>query len=193
MSEKVSLEFVAGVGHSGSTVLGMLLGAREDRFFLSEWKRLTWLDDKTCYCGKTPDQCEYWGDVNPVDWRDLLRRAKEVKGEEVDTLVDSSKDLYSLRLREEHPSLDVSVVHLVRSPWKNMRKYGFIHLFMWAWTHTLVPLFCWWFGLDHRTVYYEEIVGAKGSDVERQSRQERYHFYTGNGTVRHNYEGVQNK
>jgi len=59
MSHNVNVEFVAGVGHSGSTVLGMLLGAKEDRFFLSEVKRLTWLDDKTCYCGKKPSECEY--------------------------------------------------------------------------------------------------------------------------------------
>jgi len=187
------VKFVAGVGHSGSTVLGMLLGAQEDCFFLSEWKRLTWLDDKTCYCGKTPDECEYWGSVNPVDWRDLLRRAKQVKGDQVDTLVDSSKDLYSLRLRQEHPCLNVSVVHLVRSPWKNMRKYGLSHLFMWAWTHASVCLFCWWFGISRRTVYYQDIVGAKGSDVEQQSQRERYHFYTGNGNVRQNYKGVKQK
>jgi len=128
-----------------------------------------------------------------VDWRDLLRRAKDVKGQQVDTLVDSSKDLYSLRLREQNPCLDVSVVHLIRSPWKNMRKYGWQHIFPWMRAHILTALFCWWMGLNRQTVYYKDIVGAKGSDVERQSRQERYHFYTGNGNVRHNYEGVKQK
>jgi len=191
-TSNVDMVYVAGMGHSGSTVTGMLLGAKPGHFFIGEYKRITHLEPlKTCKCGASPTLCDFWGDVRTYDWHHMIERASEVTDGNKDTLVDSSKDFYELRKRHIDPNLKVRVVHLIRSPWRNTKKYGVSHLFSWVTAHTAITLYTWWHDIPTRRVGYQEVRSLKGSDLEERSLKEEYHFYTGNRAVKNNYKGIR--
>jgi len=64
--------YIAGLGHSGTTLLDMSLGAADGVTGLGELKTL--LDDRTrerhytsvCSCGKKADECDIWGKFRPL-------------------------------------------------------------------------------------------------------------------------------
>lgn len=122
--------FVAGLGHSGSTLLELLLcgsdrvvGLGEVHNHLrrspAERARRT---AEPCTCALALGSCPMWGPIAEVcedptlaveeKYRAVLDHARSLLGEDV-TLVDSSKNLASLRVLRSVAE-DVAAVHLVR-------------------------------------------------------------------------------
>lgn len=119
--------YIAGLGHSGSTILDMSLGTNRGVVGLGELKTL--LDDQTrerhyssvCSCGQKAGQCRVWGEL-----KDLLKEEgsleekynlvvgllQKLYGPDV-TLVDSSKNSYSY-LKSLNRKYDLRVIYLTR-------------------------------------------------------------------------------
>lgn len=123
--------FVAGLTHSGSTILDFLLGAQSTLIGLGEVIPL--LDprtrkledhDRLCSCGRPVLSCVYWGEVHKQlsylksgDVRHryslALRVFNDVFGPTA-VAVDSSKSLSALRIAAAaHPD-GLRVIHIVR-------------------------------------------------------------------------------
>jgi hypothetical protein len=119
--------YIAGLGHSGSTILDMSLGTASGVVGLGELKTL--MDDHTrdrhytslCSCGKKATDCIIWKDVpnllegkkgDPGKIEAILSLLRKKFGKDV-ILVDSSKNSYGYLeyLRVQH---DLRVVYLTR-------------------------------------------------------------------------------
>ncbi len=61
----IDLVYILCPGHSGSTVLGMLLGAHPQLATVGELKVVPWSfrNDESCSCGVAMSQCAFWSDV----------------------------------------------------------------------------------------------------------------------------------
>ncbi len=82
--EKVKVLYIAGLGRSGSTILGNVLGEIEGFFHGGEfnfiWER-NLIENRLCGCGAPFDKCEVWGSVlerafgaiDGVDAREMVR------------------------------------------------------------------------------------------------------------------------
>ena len=67
----VTLVAVASAGHSGSTLLDLLLGNHSDVCSAGEMNRLTLhAADRVCACGSTVTACDYWNRVRAVITRE---------------------------------------------------------------------------------------------------------------------------
>jgi len=88
--------FIAGAGHSGSTLLGLLLGSHPDAFYIGEGAKTRFLGDarkpehkRVCkLCG--PD-CEVWGDFAVAPSPDLYEQVSRRTGRR--RIIDSTKNL----------------------------------------------------------------------------------------------------
>ncbi len=130
MVTKVPIIYIAGSGHSGSTLLDLLLGSHsqiesvgEVYKYLDPQRRMRIL---RCTCGATIDECAYWQSVQQAatsDGEDALSAADRshralvavlrVSGKRL--ICDSSKTLEQLAVYAEHPDLfDLQILHLVR-------------------------------------------------------------------------------
>jgi Sulfotransferase domain len=81
---KVKVLYIAGLGRSGSTILGNILGQVEGFFHGGEfnfiWER-NLIENRLCGCGAPFDECEVWGSVlkrafgriNEGDAREMVR------------------------------------------------------------------------------------------------------------------------
>jgi hypothetical protein len=104
---KRKIVYILGMGHSGSTVLNMILTSTGKAVGLGEVCRvlsenLSITKDRICSCGKSALDCEFWGPIVtrlaslpqgvPLSERYqlVLERAKQLYGPEL-TIVDSSK------------------------------------------------------------------------------------------------------
>ncbi|MCD4795170.1 MAG: sulfotransferase [Bacteroidales bacterium] len=101
--------YIAGLGHSGSTILDMCLGAHSKIVGLGEiYPVLTKVDktrlfnNSTCSCGKKGIDCDFWGDAKALTetnktteekYLDLISYFTDKYGEDV-ILLDSSKNTY---------------------------------------------------------------------------------------------------
>ncbi len=123
--------FIAGLTHSGSTLLDFMLGSQDRLIGLGEVAPLLNPDsaklyegDRQCSCGSLLADCPYWGALlrslkkrELHSWPERYHRAYEVFFEVFgsDAIpVDSSKSLRSLRLVAEMKDLHLHVVHLIR-------------------------------------------------------------------------------
>jgi hypothetical protein len=82
--DKVKVLYIAGLGRSGSTILGNVLGEIEGFFHSGEfnfiWER-NLMENRLCGCGAPFDECEVWGSVlkrafggmDEVDAREMVR------------------------------------------------------------------------------------------------------------------------
>lgn len=114
-SNSVSLVFIAGIGHSGSTIFDLLLGAQPgvtglgevDVFINSEKKDwyLERFDKYPCTCERTPSECKVWGKIKPFldkakdkSYGEIYRKIFEtaLNNTETNIIVDSSKNLNAL-------------------------------------------------------------------------------------------------
>lgn len=150
MDAKPRLIYVGTLGHSGTTLLDLLLNAHSRIASAGELKTLQdFLADpsRRCTCGATPLRaCPFWAEVfarveasgySPEQVRtaskdaadlpanvQLLRAIASVSG--ADAIVDSSKSLRRLMLLLRSPDLDVLPVIMVRDPrgqiWSTVRK-----------------------------------------------------------------------
>jgi len=123
--------FIASLGHSGSTLLDLVLGGHSAIVGLGEVGRSIDLpnggpatDLPLCSCGKTARDCGFWGTVLPRLTHEPnaneLRRYEVVLDTFAETfgpdsiLVDSSKYLRWLRVLATLGSVDLRVLFLVR-------------------------------------------------------------------------------
>jgi LPS sulfotransferase NodH len=122
--------FIAGLGHSGSTVLELLLSGSEQVVGLGEvhnYLRRSHSERQShqqppCTCGHALADCELWGPIKERceepehsladKYRLVLRRAQELYGNDV-TIIDSSKNLDGLR-HLAGATGNVVVVHMIR-------------------------------------------------------------------------------
>jgi hypothetical protein len=123
--------FIAGLTHSGSTLLDLVLGSQGRLIGIGEVAPLLHPSspklqeaDRRCSCGENLSTCVYWGEVlrslqsrNLTSWLDRYRHAYDVFysvfGNET-ILVDSSKSLRSLRLVASMNLPQLRVIHLTR-------------------------------------------------------------------------------
>ena len=122
---KIQVVFIAGLYHSGTTLLDLLLGQHPHLVGLGEAMRVCALGpEPKCSCGESSNRCPFWSVVAPK--LETVREADLSKGYEIiidgfgelfgsdQMLVDSSKDLPALQALLRHPRVDVKVIHLVR-------------------------------------------------------------------------------
>jgi hypothetical protein len=91
-----STVFMVGAGHSGSTLLGLMLGAHPAVFYAGEAKKSAFLGDerkplKKRVCKLCGPSCQIWGDLTPSDFAasDLYEVLSERTARPV--VVDSTK------------------------------------------------------------------------------------------------------
>ncbi len=66
----INLVSIVGAGHSGSTLLDLVLGAHSKIWSIGEinnWEQYVH-QDKVCSCGSHPDKCEFWSPI-VSEWR----------------------------------------------------------------------------------------------------------------------------
>lgn len=124
---KKKIIYIAGVGHSGSTILDMSLSCAENVIGLGEIKTL--LDSETieshlksyCSCGKLATECEFWKDLKNVydstlsiteNYDGLIGLFNHKFGENV-SILDSSKNSYAY-LSDLDKKHDLKVILLTR-------------------------------------------------------------------------------
>ncbi len=120
--------YIAGLGHSGSTILDMALGCHPEIVGLGEIyavfnkKKTSELFEKsTCSCGKKGIDCYFWKDLQKISASELKTEEKYKKLIEIFTekygenmiLLDSSKNSYSY-LRFLNKEYDLRVIYLTR-------------------------------------------------------------------------------
>ena len=124
---KFSTLFILGLGHSGSTLLGKMLGCHPDVVFVGELLRLEQAladSEHRCSCGDSVTTCPVWRrrieSLPPVvktDFRhwtwELIERLRMTENKAL--LVDSSKSRV-LRLKSKWNSPQAGYVLVVRDP-----------------------------------------------------------------------------
>ncbi len=142
-NQPLKLIYIVGTGHSGSTLLDLLLGSHsliesdgEIRAFpdyFAETSELT-PKQKSCTCGVHVDDCEYWQqvrqqlnfgsnyqdlDINTKDRQDFEAKNFQLlsailKVSGKTVFCDSSKQYRRLKRFLESDLFDVTIVHLIR-------------------------------------------------------------------------------
>ena len=133
------LVYITGKGHSGSTLLDMLIGSHSECITLGEIHQLTLKAEGVCACGAANyRECEFWRDVDSRLRADGLAGLSALHVDSADQdefrhsnhalfrvlqektnarwFVDSSKKLPRLKSLLSDPSLDVVPIHIVRRP-----------------------------------------------------------------------------
>jgi len=127
-SNSLTHVYVASIGHSGSTILNIALGAVEGGVSVGEVEatiRRMDLPQRTCTCGASAEDCPVWkplfsnGDLRASKG---LERGYSLLYESVaaqpglQILVDSSKRLRALDTIQKLEQADLRVIFLVRDP-----------------------------------------------------------------------------
>ena len=127
--------YIAGCGHSGSTLLDLVLGGHSKLVGLGEAMNLvrpggielTRERGLVCSCGETIDSCKFWskvvaeanGESNADQrYKHILNTFEKVYTKDC-AAVDSSKELKPLQILLRNTDLDVKVIHLI----KDVRAY----------------------------------------------------------------------
>jgi hypothetical protein len=140
----IKIVYIAALGHSGSTILDIMLGAHPRLIGLGEVS--TFLNnnydantDLLCSCGNLVSQCSFWGKVlssireakfSNACYEDkyqiVISQFRKIYGQET-VLVDSSKEKKFLKLISKIAEVDLKVIHLIRDvrPWTVSRKNKF--------------------------------------------------------------------
>jgi hypothetical protein len=123
--------YIAGLGHSGSTVLDMLLATRRKAVSLGQvWTVLCEdpLKSRTrvCTCGALAPDCDFWGPIlHRIDaaqgtlsqgdrYQLVLERVEHLYGPEM-AVIDSSKQVANIKiLANEIPELNLMVLHNIK-------------------------------------------------------------------------------
>ncbi len=88
--------FICGVGHSGSTLLGLILGSHRDCFYCGEAAKTRFLHNpdkpiKKRVCKICGFDCPVWGDLNLTDNLDLYEQVSRKTQKPI--TIDSTKNL----------------------------------------------------------------------------------------------------
>ncbi len=135
-----TIVYILSRGHSGSTLLDMLLSSHDDVVSVGELKQIARQDNPWCTCkADRVRQCSFWQRVSA----ELVERTSKTLFEQkftstdpdelrvanhavyeavaaisgVSVIVDSSKDHWRLSRLLEDGTFDIKVIHLVRHPY----------------------------------------------------------------------------
>ena len=125
--DKNKIIYIAGLGHSGSTLLDMLLGSHSNIVGLGEItpflkRKDREIDDKsTCSCGKLGSECDFWSNIDKIIKNEVNTTNSYLKLSDFffkkygnnKILVDSSKNSYSY-LQEINKKYDLKILFLTR-------------------------------------------------------------------------------
>lgn len=111
-----SLVFITGLGHSGSTLLSILLGSQKGFSSLGEInilidksrrnKYLKKFDKRPCSCGKIPSECDVWGPFKKfllkepnLSYSKIYAKLLEIHQfhSDADIIIDASKNFNHLK------------------------------------------------------------------------------------------------
>lgn len=120
MVELEKVVFIGGAGHSGSTLLGLMLGAHSGVFYAGEARKSLFLGDsskplKKRVCKLCGELCPVWGGLRLAPGEDLYAALARRTSRSV--VVDSTKNLSWLEERIDRLSrseVDLSLLFLVR-------------------------------------------------------------------------------
>lgn len=125
--KKKKIIYIAGLGHSGTTILDMILGVNDKIIGLGEIMAFVKRKDKatdlksTCSCGQTGYNCDFWQHAeektknetnNNKAYLNLLDYFYEKYGDET-ILVDSSKNSYNY-LEILNQKYDLQIIYLTK-------------------------------------------------------------------------------
>jgi hypothetical protein len=74
INNTMQIIYIMGSGHSGSTLLDIILGNHPDVVSVGELTYLVrdaWIDNKRCACGTTGNECPFWSAVR-IHWGDSV-------------------------------------------------------------------------------------------------------------------------
>lgn len=133
---KKKVVYVAGLGHSGSTLLNLILGEHSKMVGLGEVDSLlgggmdfTIEAERMCSCGNTAIDCPFWHKVaagfkansnlsRDEQYLKVFEIAAESFGEDT-VMIDHSKGIDALKRLIKIPEIDVKVIFLI----KDVRSY----------------------------------------------------------------------
>lgn len=137
----MNIVFIAGIGHSGSTLLDLLLGSQPQTVSLGEidkiihnktrnlfMERYIYREKYPCSCGKNPSECPFWSEFGAyiekksnMSYAHYYQKAIDLAEERFGAvyIVDSSKNIHALRRLTEafsvsKTSVNLKVIHLVK-------------------------------------------------------------------------------
>lgn len=193
MSDKIQLVYITGRGHSGSTLLDLLISAHSEVVSVGEAKCLVTRPDEPCTCGAaTVFECPFWEQVDAaLREKDGLRlREIDIDSGDADTfadhnraffeavaavtgkriILDSSKTVDRLEALLEAKIFPVHAVHLVRSPhgvvYSNAKRGREWLYHTYNYTYAMMKTRRMLEGHDHLEIRYEEIVRDPRRAVE---------------------------
>ncbi len=96
MPPETDIIFVASAGHSGSTLLDLLIGNHEDVSGVGELNRLSLhADNRVCACGQVVAQCPYWQRIREA-LTQVLGRETLIQWDECHTDIPPLERLFAL-------------------------------------------------------------------------------------------------
>jgi len=113
-NEKVC--FIVGAGHSGSTVLGLVLGSHSRCFYAGEAGKTRYIDDphkedRKRFCKICGERCPVWQRFGSAEGEDVFERISAMTGKPV--VIDSTKGLDWVRERLTELDATTSRAHLL--------------------------------------------------------------------------------
>lgn len=139
--QKIKIAYILSVGHSGSSLLDVLLGLNRNAVSIGELKLDPdgCISNIRCTCGELVRECEYWKEIDnkatqlgksifetvfvksqsKTETIDIVNFYKSICSKaEVDLVVDSSKSIPRLRtLSQIEPEVDLRLIFLTRTPY----------------------------------------------------------------------------
>ena len=128
-SEKKTVVYILGLGHSGSTILEHLICQSSEAVGLGEVFKLTgcWANESRlhrCTCGRKAASCELWGPLDPIGletkeaWYKRLEGQLRLNFPSQNLWVDTSKSIREYkewqRLGFRENSIELKIIYLVR-------------------------------------------------------------------------------
>lgn len=191
---KLRIGYVLSHGHSGSTLLGMLLGAHPEIFNIGEAAQIRPGRDVACACRTRPfSRCNVWREVeremkasSSIDFASLaldhpdsdifaehnlafLNATARVSGASL--LIDSSKRRDRLVRLMALESLDIAVISLRRDPrgvvYSNVRKRRGTFYSSIRYARTLLGNASFQKGPSHSTLRYEALASEPTAELDR--------------------------
>lgn len=115
---KTKIIYIAGYGHSGSTLLGKILGTSSNSIYVGELQSLLvwikknhkYINDYSCDCGKELNECNLWSPViKAIDLSEIYNpKTNFNKKKEVFNKLIRSNDLFTREDKLYHKILQIS-------------------------------------------------------------------------------------